>query len=121
MFLLAGAFGHFGSVWPAAGDGSVMSSIPPFSLLFPGLLLALTGLVNICLCKALWAGANWALQLALAVNLVAVVYLGYLLNQNIPGHPIGIFVALVSSQVLLLAAIRLGLTWPARERSPDSP
>lgn len=116
VFLLAGAFGHFASVWSTTDGQFGISSAPPFPLLFPGLLLLLSGSINICLCRALWTGARWALHSALAVNLLTAVYLGYLLDQGVPGHPIGLFLALVSSQILLLAAIRSGLIWPAMDQ-----
>lgn len=108
LFLLAGAFGHFTAVWPA-----IASDNNRFTLLLPGLMLTTTGLLNIALCRLLWVGTTWSLNLALVVNVCTAMYLAYLLGQVVPDHPIGIFLAMVSSYVVLLAAIRAGLVWPA--------
>ncbi len=111
-FLLAGAYGHFEAVWPIVDGGAEPER--RVALLLPGAVLLFTGLLNIGLCRALWTGAGWALLLALAANSLAVLYLGFLLYQSVvPDHPIGTFLALVSSFVLILAALRAGLTWPA--------
>ena len=111
-FLLAGAYGHFAAVWPGVTGEPDAATRERFSLLFPGIVLAATGVVNVALCRALWTGTYWALQLALAMNLLAAVYLGYLLTRGVPGHPIGEFLAVVLSYVVLLGAIRMGLIWP---------
>ena len=111
-FLLAGAYGHFAAVWPEVNDG--IGSARRIALLFPGTVLLVTGLANIGSCMALWTGKRWPLLPGLALNALAMVYLGYLLYQDVaPDHPIGIFLALVASYVLLLGAITAGLTWPA--------
>ena len=112
-FLLAGASGHFAAVWPVLAGETNLSADQRFSLVLPGVVLLASGLIDIGLCRALWTGTSWALALALAVTVVAAIYFGYLLNRGVPDHPIGVFLALVSSYVLLLGAIRLGLTWPA--------
>ncbi len=111
-FLLAGAYGHFEAVWPiVGGDREPERRV---ALMLPGAVLLFTGLLNIGLCRALWIGAGWSLQLALAGNSLTAIYLGLLLYRSVvPDHPIGVFLALVSSFVLILAAIRVGLTWPA--------
>ncbi len=107
-FLVAGALGHFTAIWPVLStDGS------RFDLLLPGLMLMTTGLLDIALCQPLWKGTSWSLKLALGANACTTMYLAYLLNQGVPDHPIGAFLALVSSYVILLAAIRVGLVWPA--------
>jgi hypothetical protein len=114
FFLLAAAYGHFSAVWPAIESATGSSGGGRFPLLLPGLLLAMTGLINIGLCRVLWIGIRWALQLSLVINLLAAMYFAYLLlGQVAPNHPIGMFVALVSSYIILLAAIRIGLVWPA--------
>ena len=114
FFLLMAAYGHFAAVWPVIDKGMSASDNNPLVLLSPGLILATTGLINLGLCRALWMGVGWALQLALVFNGLAAMYLTYLLlGQSVPDHPIGIFVALVSSYIILLGAIRIGLVWPA--------
>lgn len=112
VFLLAGAYGHFAAIWPTLGDAARASLGERFGLLKPGLILLAAGLVDIGVCQALWKARNWALQLALAVNVVVMIYLGWLLAKGVPGHPIGLFLGLVSSYVVLLLAIRAGLVWP---------
>lgn len=114
LFLLFAAYGHFTAVWPAIDSGTGSSGSSRFSLLLPGLFLVITGLIDIGLCRVLWIGMRWALHLALVFNVLAAMYLAYLLlSQGAPDHPIGPFVGLVSSYIILLAAIRLGLVWPA--------
>lgn len=114
LFLMSAAYGHFVAVWPVIDGSSDSSQSSRLSLLLPGLLLVTTALINIGLCRVLWIGMRWALHLALVFNVLAAMYLIYLLlGQAVPDHPIGPFVALVSSYIILLAAIRLGLVWPA--------
>ncbi len=113
VFLLAGASGHFVAVWPAFKDAMIASDNSRVAPLLPGLILAATGLTNIGLCKALWSGTRWSLQLALLFNGGTAMYLAYLLSLGVPGHPIGVFLALVSSYFVVLGAIRVGLVWPA--------
>lgn len=118
LILLGAAFGHFAAVWPIIEGSENPSNSSRFSLLLPGLLLAATGLINIGLCRVLWFGSRWALNLTLAINVLTAMYFIYLfLSQAAENHPIGTFVALVSSDILLLAAIRLGLVWPANKYS----
>ena len=113
LFLLGAAYGHFSAVWPVIAGSEAPPNSSRLSLLLPGLLLATIGLINIGLCRHLWAGKRWALHLALVLNVLAGMYLVYLLlSQAVPNHPIGIFVALVSSYLIMLAVIRLGLIWP---------
>ncbi len=114
FFLLAAAYGHFAAVWPAIDSEAAASDYSRFALLLPGLILATTGLIDIGLCRVLWIGMNWALQLALVFNALVVMYLVYLLlSPAVADHPIGPFVAMVSSYTILLGAIRIGLVWPA--------
>ena len=113
-FLLLAAYGHFSAVWPSIQSDAGLSGSGRFSLLLPGLLLIITGLIDIALCRVLWMGIRWALYPALVFNALAVIYLVFLmLSQSAPDHPIGPFVALVSSYIILLLAIRFGLIWPA--------
>ncbi|MFK8017120.1 MAG: hypothetical protein AB8G17_16980 [Gammaproteobacteria bacterium] len=116
LFFVAGALGHVAAAWPAVDSSATPPGTRHFAILLPGLILLSTGLLNILLCKSLWSGTAWALQLALVINVIAAAYLAHLLSKGMPGHPIGIFVALVSSHVILLGAIRLGLVWPASGR-----
>ena len=118
VFLLLGAYGHYAAVWPML-DAPLDEG--RFRLLLPGLMLALPGVINIVVCRAVWVGARWSVNLSLAANILAAVYLGYQLFRGVPGHPIGLFLALVSSYTLLLVAIRLGLVWPTREFESAGP
>ncbi|UTA46797.1 hypothetical protein L1F30_11565 [Simiduia sp. 21SJ11W-1] len=109
LFFFAGAWGHLRAVWPMAGaDGGRL-----LGLLLPGLVLAAMGLLNALCIPGLWCRRSFARRGALLVNGVATAYLAYLLAQGVPGHPIGIFLLLASSQLMLLAAIAGGLVWPS--------
>jgi len=117
VFLLAGAFGHLAAVWsPTLGEGN-LRGLRAFLLLLPGFVLVISALTNLLTCRALWAGTQWALRLALIVNVVAAIYFAYLLQRGIPNHPIGFFLAFVAIQVIVLGAIPAGLTWPATKLS----
>ena len=109
LLLLAGASGHLIGVWPTI---MVPQSPHVFFLLFPGLVLAITALVNLLMCYPLWLGEPWANRLALIINTAAALYFAYLLPRGIPGHPIGLFLALVASQTIVLGALSAGLVWP---------
>ncbi|MEM7707369.1 MAG: hypothetical protein AAF358_17555 [Pseudomonadota bacterium] len=112
VFLIAGAFGHFAAIWPTVIDGQGSDRL--VGLFFPGVLLLATGLLNSGSCIAFWAGKRRWLPTVLLVNTVATIYLGYLLWQGVvPNHPIGLFLALVSSYLVLLGTLWSGLTWPA--------
>ncbi len=113
LSLLAAAYGHFAAVWPAIDAGSGESAKSRFLLLLPGLVLTINGLINIVVCRALWLCMNWALNTALVFNAMTTIYLLHLLVHGVPDHPIGFFVALVLSVLVLLIAIRMGLVWPA--------
>ncbi len=111
-FLIAGAFGHFAAVWPTVIDG--LGSDRLVGLFFPGALLLTTGLLNLGSCFALWAEKRRWLLTTLLINVGAMLYLAYLLWSGVvPNHPIGLFLALVSSYLVLLCALRAGLIWPA--------
>ena len=112
LFLLAGAAGHFAAVWPAMDGATDPLDETRLRLFLPGLMLAVPGLTNIILCRAVWIGRQWPVDLLFIMNFIAAGYLAYQLVQDLPGHPIGFFLALVSSYVLLLAAVRVGLVWP---------
>jgi hypothetical protein len=117
VFLLAGASGHFAAVWPTLQSGMTASGSGRLALLLPGLMLMTTGLINIALCRALWTGTVWAQQLALLFNGITAVYLAYLLHSGVPDHPIGLFLAVVCSDLIVLGALRMGLVWPAADAS----
>ncbi len=112
--LLAGASGHFLAVLPSLDRVPALSLADRFALLLPGAILLSAGLVNLALCWQLWTGKAWSVRVALVANLVAVGYFAYLFGRGVPDHPIGTFLAAGTSYVLVLLAIRLGLTWPAR-------
>ncbi|UHQ55794.1 hypothetical protein [Microbulbifer sp. YPW16] len=110
--LTLGAYGHFAAVW-----GQMISedtALPRrLLLMLPGVTLAGAAVLNILLSKPLWQARGYALTATLVGNLVATAYLVYLLVRGVPGHPIGIFLALEMSLVILLVSIRAGLVWPA--------
>ena len=112
LFLLAGASGHLVATWPAMSNGD-LSTGQRVVLMLPGLILLTGAVVNLGLCWALWSGTRWALHTALACNLGVAVYCGWLLVRGVPEHPIGLFLAVVASDIVLLGAIRIGLVWPA--------
>ncbi|WP_444946626.1 hypothetical protein ACJJIP_08275 [Microbulbifer sp. VTAC004] len=112
LFLTLGAQGHFTAVWPlVASDGMGLSR--RLLLMLPGVMLAGTAVLNFLLCKPLWQVRGYALNVTLAGNLLAMCYLFYLMIRGVPNHPIGVFLALEMSFVLLLVATRAGLVWPA--------
>ena len=118
VFLLIGAAGHLQAVLPSIRDGSGDNAL---SLLLPGLLLAVAGALNVSSCRPLWDGGRLAMNAALAVNVLALIYLVYLLQKGVPGHPVGLFTGIVACYAVLLALTRLGLVWrvgdPAEEES----
>lgn len=119
LLLVAGASGHMTGVWPMLfGNGNGMDNgnlqyLRVFLLLLPGVILALTAAINALVCYPLWVGTQWALRLALSVNVLAAIYFTYLLQCGIPDHPIGFFLAFIAGQVIVLGAIQAGLRWPA--------
>lgn len=113
--LTLGAYGHFGAVWAQVmGDETALQR--RLLLILPGTMLAATAALNILLCKPLWQARAYALNITLAGNLLTMTYLIYLLTRGVPGHPIGIFLTLEISFVILLVGIRAGLVWPAVSR-----
>lgn len=116
-FLTLGAYGHFAAVWAQMmGEDTALQR--RFLLMLPGAMLAGTAVLNILLSKPLWQARGYALTVTLAGNLLTTVYLIYLLIRSVPGHPIGTFLALEMSYVILLAGIRAGLAWPAVAETP---
>lgn len=113
LFLLTAAYGHLSAVLPMTDSPSNPASSSLFKLLLPAIILTTTGLLNIVLSRWLWKREPWAQNLALLGNTLALAYLVYLLLRSVPGHPIGLFTAIVASYLLLLTAIRLGLRWPS--------
>lgn len=107
--LVTAAFGHFQAVLPLINDSP--DEVSGFTLLFPGFVLVATGALSMLCCKALWDGRQWAVNLALAGNTLAFIYLLYLMRQTLPGHPIAIFTGTLACNLLLLALIRVGLVW----------
>ncbi|MEO0575016.1 MAG: hypothetical protein AAF004_06095 [Pseudomonadota bacterium] len=109
LFLFLGAHGHFSAVIPKIE----VTQKRTFLLLLPGVVLVVAGAINIALCKALWAGRRWALHIGLLSNGLTVIYFSYLLHKGVPNHPIGMFLALLASYLIVLISIRMGLVWPA--------
>lgn len=118
--LTLGANGHFVAVWSqiTSEDNDLIRRL---LLILPGAMLAGTAVLNILLSKPLWQARGYALSITLASNLLATLYLIYLLIQGVPDHPIGVFLALEMSFVILLVAIRAGLVWPAAAETPTAP
>ncbi|WP_226704511.1 hypothetical protein [Microbulbifer elongatus] len=110
--LTLGAYGHFIAVWSqiTSQDNDFIRRL---LLILPGAMLTGTAVLNILLSKPLWQARGYALSITLASNLLATLYLIYLMIQGVPDHPIGVFLALEMSLVILLVAIRVGLKWPA--------
>lgn len=113
VFLVLGAYGHFTAVWPTLVGSAGAPVFKRLMLIVPSVVLVLTGVMNIGFCRLLWTRVAWTLKLALMCNLATVIYLTYLMITGIAGHPIGLFLALSCSYVLVLGAIRAGLVWPA--------
>lgn len=108
VLLLLGGTGHLSAVWPTSDESTL-------SQLLPGLLLLAAGAFNAVAAVGLLrrrAGWQWA---ALVVNLGLAIYLAWLLTVGVPDHPIGVFLALVCSQLIVLGAVLVGLEW----RAPD--
>ncbi|WP_444931325.1 hypothetical protein ACJJIF_05965 [Microbulbifer sp. SSSA002] len=112
LFFTLGAQGHFVAIWPVVTSGE-MGLSRRLLLMLPGVMLAGTVVLNLLLCKPLWQERGYALNVALAGNLLVMSYLLYLMIRGVPNHPIGVFLALEMSFVILLAGIRAGLVWPA--------
>ncbi|WP_444913589.1 hypothetical protein [Microbulbifer sp. TRSA007] len=117
LFLFLGAQGHFVAIWPlVTSDG--IGLFRRLLLMLPGVMLAGTAVLNLLLCKPLWQERRYALNVTLAVNLLTTSYLFYLMIRGVPNHPIGIFLALEMSFVLLLLVTRTGLVWPMSAEPP---
>jgi hypothetical protein len=114
VFLLLGGYGHLVGVREALEAAIETPGESAFTLVLPGLLLIGTGLVDLGICRALWWGARWPVTLGLIANVIATLYVAFLLAEGLPNHPVGFFLALLSSHVVLLGAIRAGLVWPAQ-------
>ncbi|WGL17217.1 hypothetical protein PVT68_02690 [Microbulbifer bruguierae] len=117
VLLILGAYGHFVAVWSAI-TGEETGFLRRVLLMLPGAMLASTAALNILFTKPLWQARGYALTITLAGNLLTMLYLIYLMIQGVPDHPIGVFLALEMSQVILLVAIRAGLVWPAAADMP---
>lgn len=112
VLLTLGANGHFVAIW--AQVMSEDTALPRrLLLMLPGAMLAGTAALNILFSKPLWQARGYALTATLVGNLLTMLYLIYLMIRGVPDHPIGIFLALETSYVMLLMGIRTGLVWPA--------
>ncbi|MEM1439637.1 MAG: hypothetical protein AAF545_00370 [Pseudomonadota bacterium] len=111
--LLAGAWGHFAATWPVLNGEPQPVLRERLAIMLPGVILLVSGMINVAVCAVLWLGKRWSLQLAIAANLIAVGYFAYLFSRGVPGHPIGLFLGFTTSYLMLLTGLRLGLTWPA--------
>ncbi len=111
--LLAGAWGHFAATWPALNGEPQPEPGERLALMLPGVILLVTGMINVAVCAVLWIGKRWSLHMAIAANLIAVGYFAYLFSRGVPGHPIGLFLGFTTSYLMLLAGLLLGLSWPA--------
>ncbi|WOJ97908.1 hypothetical protein R0137_04855 [Congregibacter brevis] len=109
-FLIMGAYGHFAAVLPLMSDAETLAA--QLRLWVPGLILGSAGALSAAMVKMLWSGRRIALDVALGINTLAVLYFGYLLWKGVPGHPVGLFTGIVSCNLVLLLATRLGLIWP---------
>lgn len=117
VLLLMGAYGHLEATAASPERAPELLSGEWLAFMLPALVLAVAGLTNVGVCTALWTGASWALQLTLLVTLGAALYLSYLMTVDLPAHPVGIFLALTLSHLVLLGGIRAGLVWPATPES----
>lgn len=117
LVLMAGASGHLLAVWPALGSDSGSSGPRGWLILLPGFALAGACMANVMCTLALWRRRPLALHVSLVVNASCATYLAFLLAKGIPGHPIGIFLTLVMSQIVLLSAIAAGLVWPVVDQT----
>lgn len=121
LLFCVGAYGHFVAVWwqIVGGDTDLQKRL---LLLLPGAVLTGTAALNLLLSRTLWQARSYALNGLLAANFFTLCYLIYLMLSGVPGHPIGSFLVLVTSEVILLLAIRVGLVWPVESAaSPQTP
>lgn len=117
LFLTLGAQGHLVAIWPmVTSEGTDLSH--GLLLMLPSMMLAGAAVLNLLLCKPLWQERGYALNVTLASNLLTMSYLFYLMIRGVPNHPIGVFLALEMSFVLLLVVTRAGLVWPAVTEAP---
>jgi hypothetical protein len=110
-----GANGHLQAVLPLVGEGSFTDD-EHLRLLLPALILGVAGAVNIVLCKLVWDARPSGVSAALVTNSLALLYLVCLLWRGVPDHPIAVFTGIVASYIVLLAANRIGLVWPADDQ-----
>lgn len=107
LFLLVGGSGHLTAIVPRA-NGSM-------ALLLPGLILLSAAGVNLLASLPLARGRRSARWLLLSINAPLAVYLAWLLQQDVPDHPIGVFLAMVCSQLIVLLAVLSGMNWAPPE------
>ena len=115
ILLTLGAYGHFAAIWlqlvnsPEAWRSALLA--------LPGLMLAATAAINLLLFKPLWQTKHWALWGALTANALTLCYLVWLMWRGVPNHPIGVFLTLQLSYVIMLSATAAGLRWPNSSNS----
>ncbi|WP_231757241.1 hypothetical protein [Microbulbifer elongatus] len=80
--------------------------------LLPGTILAGAAVLNMLFSRPLWQTHSYALTATLVGNLLATLYLIYLMIAGVPDHPIGVFLTMKTSLLILLTALRCGLVWP---------
>ncbi|MCQ3830698.1 hypothetical protein HXX02_14760 [Microbulbifer elongatus] len=110
-FLTLGAYGHFVAIWAQAmsEDAALARRL---LLMLPGTILAGAAALNMLFSRPLWQAHSYALTATLVGNLLATLYLIYLMITGVPDHPIGVFLTLETSLLILLTALRCGLVWP---------
>ncbi|MEM9305370.1 MAG: hypothetical protein AAGE01_24895 [Pseudomonadota bacterium] len=119
IFLLLGGLGHLSGVQAALERAAATPDESTFILILPALLLISAGAINLGLCIPLWRGLGWSINSALIANVLTTAYVAYLLSAGVPDHPIGTFLAILASFVVLLGALRAGLVWPAPATDSD--
>lgn len=80
-------------------------------MLVPGMLLLMAAVFNLAAVFGLWRGKSRWQWAALVVNAVLALYLVKLVVAGVSDHPIGVFLAMVCSQLVVLLAVLAGLKW----------
>lgn len=104
VFLLLGGAGHLVATWPGGFEASPLRWLP-------GLFLLGAAVFNGLSCPFVWRGHRGWQAAALGLNAALALYLGRLLVDGPPDHPIGMFLAVVCSDLILLIAVLAGLEW----------
>lgn len=95
VFLVLGGTGHLNATWSTAMAGSPQ-------LLIPGIILCLGGLFNLWASMVLWRRQSSLDKVALGVNIAVFAYLGVLMWDGVPDHPISSFTVVVGLFLALL-------------------